>query len=127
MKEDTYTTWAVERLLPEEDLSGKKQTLRQYTDRIDDTDQDLRKLINEVIADDQKGEIVESLEEATQKLKKHKRELLEDADQRIQQMVANLNEQVEDLKEQRMKITYEDPLSARGNAFANNFFFKFWK
>lgn len=115
MKEDTYTTWAVERLLPEEDLSGKKQTLRQYTDRIDDTDQDLRKLINEVIADDQKSEIVESLEEATQKLKKHNQELLEDADQRIQQMVANLNEQVEDLKEQRMKITYEDPLSASLN------------
>lgn len=65
-----------------------------------------------MIADDQKGKIVDALEEKTKKVKNHNQDLVKDVDQRINKMVTNLNEQVEEAKEQPLAITYKDLLSS---------------
>src|SRR5690625_4182432 len=79
-----------EKLLATEDLSDKKKVLKKHTDNINACDEDLLKLVDEVIADDQKGKIVDALDEKSQKLKKHNQQLLEDVDQKINKMVTNL-------------------------------------
>lgn len=112
MKDSAHTIWITEKLLSQVDLSDKKQTLKKYTANINDCDKDLFTLVEEVIVDDQEAEIVKVLADKTKKLKKHNQELLEDTDQRIHKMVINLNEQVEDIKEQPLKITYKDPLTS---------------
>src|SRR5699024_10656804 len=82
------------------------------TENIDDCDESLFKLVEDVIVGDQEADIVDTLKEKTEKLKKENRELLGDTDERIDKMVRNLSEQVEDIKEQRLKITYEDSITA---------------
>src|SRR5699024_5196882 len=99
------------KLLASTDLSDKKQMLKKYTENIDDTDKELLELVHDVIVGyEQKGKIIEALKDETEKLKNHNEGLLEDADKRIDKMVTNLNEQVEDANEQRLKITYDAPL-----------------
>lgn len=109
---DEHTIWVKEKLLSTTDLSDKKTALKKYTDNIDDCDESLFKLVEDVIVGDQEADIVDTLKEKTEKLKKDNRELLGDTDERIDKMVRNLSEQVEDIKEQRLKITYEDSITA---------------
>lgn len=111
MRDVKYTIYVTEKLLATEDLSDKKTVLKKHTDNINACDEDLLKLVDEVIADDQKGKIVDALDEKSQELKKHNQQLLEDVDQKINKMVTNLNEQVEEIKEQQLAITYKDLLA----------------
>src|SRR5690625_6996884 len=64
---------------------------------------------------DQKGKIVDALDEKSQKLKKHNQQLLEDVDQKINKMVTNLNEQVEEIKEQQRSEEHTSELQSRGH------------
>src|SRR5699024_244239 len=109
---DEHTIWVKEKLLSTTDLSDKKTALKKHTENIDDCDESLFKLVEDVIVGDQEADIVDTLKEKTEKLKKDNRELLGDTDERIDKMVRNLSEQVEDIKEQRLKITYEDSITA---------------
>lgn len=109
---DEHTLWVTEKLLETTDLSDKKTALKKHTENIDECDESLFKLVEEVIVDDQEAKVVDTLKEKTEKLKKDNLELLGDTDERIDKMVTSLGEQVEDMKEQRLKITYEDSLTA---------------
>src|SRR5699024_5058130 len=109
---EQHTNGVKETQLSTTDLSDKKTALKKYTDNIDDCDESLYKLVEDVIVREQEADIVDTLKEKTEKLKKDNRELLGDTDERIDKMVRNLSEQVEDIKEQRLKITYEDSITA---------------
>ncbi|UOQ83605.1 hypothetical protein [Gracilibacillus salinarum] len=61
-----------------------------------------------IVNEDQKGEIIDSMLEQTQRLKQHNLQILEDTDQQISKMVTNINDQVEDINEQQMTLTYRD-------------------
>src|SRR5699024_10511515 len=106
------TIWVKEKLLRTTDLSDKKTALKKYTDNIDDCDESLFKLVEDVTVGDQEAEIVDTLKEKTEKRKKNNGELLGETDERIDTLVRKLSEQVEDIKEQRLKITYEDSITA---------------
>src|SRR5699024_1997532 len=99
-------------LLSTTDLSDKKTAIKKYTDNINDCDESLFKLVEEVIVGDQEADIVDTLKAKTEKLKKDNRELLGDTDERIDRMIGNLSEKVEEIKEQRLEITYEDSITA---------------
>lgn len=111
MSEAEKTIHRREKLLSTTDLSNKNVILQKHTNKINDLDEDFFKMIQEVVVEEQEAEIIRKLEDKIVKMKKSNQLLLEDTDRKIAKMVRNLHEQVEDAKEQTLKITYEDPLS----------------
>lgn len=111
--EDLQTITVTEQLIPNEDYSEKKQILRDYLEEINDIDVDIYKRIDEIIiGENQKGEIVEALLSEKALLRQREFIIKQVAYLQVGTIVNNFTEQVEDLKEQKMTITYEDTPSA---------------
>ncbi|MGP4039673.1 hypothetical protein ACTWP4_07205 [Gracilibacillus sp. D59] len=111
MNETLHTITISEVIMDSEDLQHKKTILKRHTEEIVEQDDHFYKLIDSIfINEDQKGEIIDSMLEQTQRLKRENLQIVEDVDQQIVKLVTNLNDQVDDIKEQRMTLTYRDNL-----------------
>ncbi len=109
MKGEINSLTITEQLRPSDDLLYKKKILKRYIEEMVALDEDFYKLVDSVIVDEeQKGKVIDSMLEQTQQLKSENLRLLEDVDNQIMKLVNNLNEQVEDIKQQRMTLTYRD-------------------
>lgn len=109
MRGDHHSITVTEQLLDSEDFSDKKGVLKRYTEKINEYDTDFFKRVDDIIVnEDQKGEIVESMLEKTKSLKRQNLDLMEDVNQQINKTVTKLNEQVEEMKTQRLTIRYRD-------------------
>nr|WP_318540369.1 hypothetical protein [Terribacillus saccharophilus] len=107
MPQLTFTV--TEQLIPNEDYTYKKQTLRKLVEDIQSKDDEFYTLVNNIIVgEDQKGKIIEAMKKETNQRKDHSEELLKDVFEKINKAVNSFNEQVEEMKEQRLSITYED-------------------
>ncbi|WP_152655092.1 hypothetical protein [Oceanobacillus sp. CFH 90083] len=106
--EDLQTITVTEQLLPNEDYSNKKQILRDYLEEINDIDEDIYKKIDEIIiGENQKGEIVEAL--LSEKVLMRREYMLKLITYlQVGTIVNNFTEQVEDMKQQKLTITYEN-------------------
>ncbi|HLS08451.1 hypothetical protein [Lentibacillus sp.] len=109
MKGDHHSITVTEQLLDSEDFSDKKGVLKRYSEKINECDTDFFKLVDDIIVnEDQEGEIVESMVEETNKLKRQNLDLIEDVNQQINKTVTKLNEQAEEMRTQRLTIRYRD-------------------
>lgn len=103
------TITVTEKVIASENLTHKKQILRKYTEEIFAIDKTFFNLMDDIIVnEDQKGEIVESMQEETKRITTYNRNLLDHIDKRILRIVRGLDEQVDEMKSQRMTITYEN-------------------
>ncbi|AUJ23634.1 hypothetical protein CAI16_15105 [Virgibacillus dokdonensis] len=110
---DIESITVTEKIVASENLMHKKQILRKYTEEIFKIDKTFFNLMDDIIVnEDQKGEIVEAMKEETKKLTTYNRNLLEHIDKRMNKIVQRLDEQVDEIKSQRMTITYENTPSA---------------
>ncbi|QKY70146.1 hypothetical protein [Lentibacillus sp. CBA3610] len=109
MKGDHHSITITEQLLDSEDFSDKKVTLKRHAENINECDTDFFKRVDDIIInEDQEGEIVESMLEETKKLQRQNLDLLEDVNRQINRTVTKLNEQIDDMKTQRLTIRYQD-------------------
>lgn len=107
--DETHSITVREELLPWEDFSYKKDTLRNYADRIGRCDTDFFSLVNKIFIDEgEKGEIVEAMVLKTKQLEVWNSNLLLDVHFRIGQVVNRFDEQVDEMKQQQIRITYEN-------------------
>ncbi|WP_249870808.1 hypothetical protein [Oceanobacillus saliphilus] len=108
---ETHTITVMEKLLPYEDFSYKKDLLRKYADHIGKCDKDFFSLVNNIFVDEgEKGEIVDEMILKTKQLEVWNTNLLMDVNFRIGQVVNRFNDQVDGMKEQQITITYENTL-----------------
>jgi len=113
MIDDLYSITVTESLLPSEDFSHKKDTLRKHMENIMEQDDQFYKLIGNVsVGENQEGKIVDALQNETRLLQMRNISTGLDVNYKINKLVTNFNEQVEDMKEQRLTITYENTPSA---------------
>ena len=109
MKGDYHSITITEQLVDSEDFSDKKVTLKRHAENINECDMDFFKRVDDIIVnEDQKGEIVDAMLEKTKKLKRHNLDLIEEVNQQINKTVTKFNEQVDDMKTQRLTIRYRD-------------------
>lgn len=109
MEQTEHSIKVTEQLLPSEDFSYKKTSLRKHVEQIDRCDTDFFSLTNKIFIDEgQKGEIVDEMISKTSQLKVWNINLLQDVDAKIGQIVNRFDEQVEEMKKQRITITYTD-------------------
>ncbi|WP_010531762.1 hypothetical protein [Lentibacillus jeotgali] len=109
MQGDDHSITVTEQLLDSEDFSDKKGILKRHTEKINECDTDFFKRVDSIIVnEEQKGEIVDSMLEETKKLKRQNFDLIEDVNQQITNTVTKFNEQVEEMKTQRLTIRYRD-------------------
>ncbi|BAC13246.1 hypothetical protein ACFQ4N_09825 [Oceanobacillus iheyensis] len=106
---ELHSITVTENILSNEDFSYKKDTLRKHVNNIQEQDDQFYKLIEDVIVgEDQKGKIVDSLQSESRLLQLHDVSIGLTLNYKINRVVTNFNEQVEDMKEQRLTITYEN-------------------
>ena len=111
---ETHSITVKEDLLPWEDFSYKKKTLRIYADRIGECNTEFFSLVNKVFIDEgQKGEIVDEMILKTKQLEVWNTNLLLDVNIRIGQIVNRFDEQVDEMKQQRITITYENEFAIK--------------
>ncbi|ASN06088.1 hypothetical protein [Virgibacillus necropolis] len=107
-----HSITVTERLLSSESFSDKKDTLQVYQEKLADLDKDFFNLINTVIVDKgESGEIVDAMLQKTHLLTIKNKNLIEQLEQQINMSVKAFEQQVEDIKEQSLTITYKDTLS----------------
>ncbi|RDW15838.1 hypothetical protein CWR48_19125 [Oceanobacillus arenosus] len=108
MKE-THSITVMEKLLPWEDFSYKKDLLRKYADHIGRCDTEFFSLVNKIFIDEgEKGEIVDEMILKTKQLEVWNTNLLLDVNYKISQVVNRFDDQVDEMKQQRITITYEN-------------------
>ncbi len=106
---ETQSITVTEELLSWEDFSYKKDTLRRHADQIASCDTEFFLLVNKIFIDEgQKGEIVDEMVLKTKQLEVWNTNLLLDVNLRIGQIVNRFDEQVDEMKQQRITITYEN-------------------
>lgn len=111
--DDLHSITVTESLLPSEDFSHKKDILRKHVGNILEQDDQFYKLIdNVIVGEDQEGKIVDAIQNETRLLQMRNISIGLDVNYKINKLVTNFNEQVEEMKEQRLTITYEDTPSA---------------
>ncbi|MEC5422972.1 hypothetical protein QGM71_05600 [Virgibacillus sp. C22-A2] len=109
--DEMHSISVTEKLLPYEDFSYKKDLLRKYADYIGKCDKDFFSLVNNIFVDEEeKGEIVDEMILKTKQLEVWNTNLLMDVNFRIGQVVNRFNDQVDEMKQQRITITYENIL-----------------
>ncbi|WP_249869554.1 hypothetical protein [Oceanobacillus saliphilus] len=107
--DETRSISVTEKLLPYEDFSYKKDLLRKYADHIGKCDKNFFSLINNIFVDEgEKGEIVDEMILKTKQLEVWNTNLLMDVNFRIGQVVNRFNDQVDEMKQQRITITHEN-------------------
>ncbi|MEC2158700.1 hypothetical protein [Virgibacillus halodenitrificans] len=98
-----------ERILASEDFSHKKDTLMLYKNNLETLDKDFFTLVNGIIInEEQKGEVVEAMQQKTKTFRDKNENLLSQLDTEITRISNTLDDQIDDMKTQRMTITYED-------------------
>ena len=111
---ETQSITVTEELLPWEDFSYKKDTLRKYADHIGKCDTEFFSLINKIFIDEgQKGEIVDEMVLKTKQLEVWNTNLLFDVNFKIGQVVNRFDEQVDEMKQQQMTIIYENEFAMK--------------
>lgn len=109
MEQTEHSIKVTERLLPSEDFSYKKTSLRKHLEQIEGCDSDFFSLTNKIFIDEgQKGEIVDEMISKTSKLRVWNTNLLLDVHSKIGQIVNRFDEQVEEMKKQQITITYKE-------------------
>jgi ArsR family metal-binding transcriptional regulator len=103
------TFQATEQLIPNKDYSDKKKALKTPVDGIRENDERFYSYVNKIIInEEQKGKIIDAMKKETAERMNHDEELCEDINEKINKAVNTFNEQVADMKEQRISVTYED-------------------
>lgn len=103
------TFQATEQLIPNKDYSDKKKTLNIPIDGIRLNDEEFYSYVNKIIiGGDQKGKIIDAMKKETANRMNHDEGLCEDVTRKINKAVTTFNEQVAEMKEQRISVTYED-------------------
>lgn len=106
---ETQSITVTEELLPWEDFSYKKDTLRKQADQIGRCDTEFFSLVNKIFIDEgQKGEIVDEMVLKTKQLEVWNTNLLLDVNFKIGQVVNRFDEQVDEMKKQRITMTFEN-------------------
>lgn len=107
--EATHSITVTEELLLREDFSYKKNALRKHLDQMEKSDTEFFTLVHKIFIDEgQKGEIVDEMVQKTKRLEVRNRNLLSDTHFKIGQVVNRFNEQVDEMKQQQVTITYEN-------------------
>ena len=103
------TFQATEQLIPNKDYSVKKKALTTPIDGIRENDERFYSYVNKIIiSEDQKGKIIDAMKKETTSRMNHDEGLCEDVTRKINKAVNTFNEQVADMKEQRISVTYEE-------------------
>ncbi|MFS0562051.1 hypothetical protein AB1K91_15045 [Terribacillus sp. 179-K 1B1 HS] len=103
------TFQATEQLIHNGDHSDKKKVLKTPIDGIRENDKDFYSYVNKIIiSEDQKGKIIDAMKKETTDRMKHDEVICEDITKKVNKAVNTFNEQVTEMKEQRISVTYED-------------------
>ncbi|MCM3226136.1 hypothetical protein [Terribacillus saccharophilus] len=104
-----FTFSVTEQLIPNQDYTDKKKQLRTHVDNMRADDDEFYVLVNNIIVgEDQKGKIIDAMKKETTARKDHDESIYADVISKISKSVNSFNEQVADMKKQRLSITYED-------------------
>lgn len=104
--DETKSITVNERMLPSEDFSHKKDTLRKYAEEISECDADFFALIENVFLDE-KGEIVEEMITKTKQMQVWNNNLLMETNLSISQIVNSFDAQVDEMKTQKVTYAYK--------------------
>jgi hypothetical protein len=104
-----FTFSVTEQLIPNQDYTDKKKQLRTHVDNMRADDDEFYALINNIIVgEDQKGKIIDAMKKETTARKDRDESIYTDVISKINKAVNSFNEQVADMKKQRLSVTYED-------------------
>jgi hypothetical protein len=98
-----------QRILPEEDMAGKKTMLQDKTDEIAEHDQKFCKLAEKILVDeaDGKGNIIQAIVEKAKDQLQQNQVLLQSIDEEFNRLIDSYDLQVDQMKIQDMTIYYK--------------------
>ncbi|MFC4024365.1 hypothetical protein ACFOUV_11220 [Oceanobacillus longus] len=98
-----------EQLLESEDFMYKRGVLQQYHHSLGSLDAALHALVhNIIVGENQKGEVVEAMQQETRSYMMRNQLLLNQLGNRVTRSVAALDDQIDDRKSQQLTLTYEN-------------------